>query len=289
MSVSETITKKSASNLAMAFVLLPKDRAEAMARLYAFCRQVDDVADEETLPVATRQSELNRWRQDLQRAYSNHEPSIPVIQELKPVIHTYKLPALHFEEIIQGVEMDLSVTRYASFNELDTYCYRVASAVGLLSIEIFGYQDRERCREYAIHLGKALQLTNILRDIRNDAERGRVYVPTSALQQFGVTEKQILENQFSPNFRSLASSLAERATGFYRNAHQTLPTQDRRSMVAAELMGAVYWNLLRKIERANFNVLTPSPIKLPKRDKVLLALRTWLRMAFHPQRPNYGW
>ncbi|MEI6781345.1 MAG: squalene/phytoene synthase family protein, partial [Verrucomicrobiota bacterium] len=176
MQESRTITRKSASNLALAFVLLPKAKRDGMSALYAFCREVDDVADDESLPVPQRREQLGAWRADVRRACGTETPQFAVNRELQPVIHQYHLPFTNFDALLQGVEMDLDIKRYESYEELELYCYRVASVVGLLSIEVFGYRN-PACREYAICLGKALQLTNILRDVRSDAERGRIYLP----------------------------------------------------------------------------------------------------------------
>ena len=172
--VSEQITKKSASNLALAFILLPREKREAMAALYAFCREVDDVADEEDEPVDVRRERLEEWREDIRAACADGQPRFPVNREIQPVAHRFGLPVELFEELIRGCEMDLDTKRYQTFEDLDLYCYRVASVVGLLSIEIFGYAN-PACKDYAVYLGKALQLTNILRDVRTDAELGRIY------------------------------------------------------------------------------------------------------------------
>jgi phytoene synthase len=183
--------------------------------------------------------------------------------------------------------MDLAIKSYANFEELEQYCYRVASVVGLLSIEIFGYSN-PACRDYAVYLGKALQLTNILRDVRSDAERGRIYLPLSELTRFQVTPEEILRAEYSPRFRNLAESVAQRARHFYQQASLTLPAADRRSMVAAEVMGSVYWRLLRKLERQQFDVFGPKPTRLNKGQKILLILRTGLRAASGAMAPNYG-
>jgi phytoene synthase len=159
--------------------------------------------------------------------------------------------------------------------------------VGLLSIEIFGYRD-PKCKDYAIHLGKALQLTNILRDVRSDAERGRIYLPLSELAKFKVTSEEILRHEYSPRFRDLAASVAARAKHFYQQARVTLPAVDRKSMVAAELMGSVYWRLLRKLEGRQFDVFGPKLTRLNKGHKLLLILRTGLRVASGAVSPNYG-
>ena len=183
--------------------------------------------------------------------------------------------------------MDLDIKRYEDYEQLELYCYRVASVVGLLSIEVFGYQD-PACRDYAVYLGKALQLTNILRDVRSDAERGRIYLPLSELARFQVSPEEILRLEYSPRFFELANSVAQRARHFYRLARETLPAADRRSMVAAELMGAVYWRLLRKLERRRFAVFGPELTRLNKGQKVLLILRSWWRFVARATSPNYG-
>lgn len=285
--VSEQITQRSASNLALAFVMLPKEKRAGMSALYAFCREVDDVADEETVPVETRRTQLAQWRADIQLACSGGQPQFPVNRELQPFIVAHRLPFSLFDELIRGVEMDLDVTRYETWEQLEQYCYRVASVVGLLSIEIFGYTN-PACRDYAIHLGQALQLTNILRDVGNDAARGRIYLPLAELRRHQVTEAEILAGQASPHFHQLAQTVAARAREHYARALATLPPEDRKAMVAAELMGAVYWRLLRKLEQHDFPVLSATPTKLHKLQKLALILRTWYRSATGALAPNYG-
>jgi phytoene synthase len=287
MQESRTITRKSASNLALAFVLLPKAKRDGMSALYAFCREVDDVADDESRPVPQRREQLAAWRTDVRRACGTEPPQFAVNRELQPVIQRYHLAFEHFDALLQGVEMDLDIKRYENYEQLDLYCYRVASVVGLLSIEVFGYQD-PACREYAVCLGKALQLTNILRDVRSDAQRGRIYLPLSELARFKVSPEEILRLEYSPRFFELASSVAQRARHFYRLARETLPAADRRSMVAAELMGSVYWRLLRKLEQQRFDVFGPELTRLNKGQKALLILRSWLRFISGAMSPNYG-
>jgi len=287
MQESRSITRKSASNLALAFILLPKPKRDGMTALYAFCREVDDVADDESVPVDERRLQLGRWRVDIERACSGGTPEFSVNRELQPVIATHRLPFALFDELLRGVEMDLDIKRYATFDQLEEYCYRVASAVGLLSIEIFGYKNTA-CRSYADHLGKALQLTNILRDVRTDAERARIYLPLSELARFEVSETEILRFQYSERFGRLATAVAERARNHYRLAREFLPVEDRRSMCAAELMGSVYWRLLRKLERQQFDVFGPEPTRLSKGQKLLLIARTWYRVLSGALTPNYG-
>ena len=285
--VSQSITRKSASNLALAFVLLPRPKREGMAALYAFCRQVDDVVDEESRPVAERRAQLAAWREDIRLACAGGAPQLRVNQELLPVIQRHQLPFALFDELLRGVEMDLDIRRYATYSELEQYCYRVASVVGLLSIEVFGYRN-PACRDYAVHLGRALQFTNILRDVRSDAERGRIYLPGEELERCGVSPEEVLRFQYSPRFRALAERVAERARGDYHQARLALPAEDRRSMIAAELMGAVYWQLLRRLEARQFDVFGPHPIRVGKGRKLALILRTWFRLWSGASTPNYG-
>jgi 15-cis-phytoene synthase len=286
-SQSRTITRKSVSNLALAFILLPKARREAMSALYAFCREVDDIADNDSVPTEKRRADLAAWREDVQRACSGLAPEFAVNRELQPVIAQYHLPFAHFDELIRGVEMDLDIKRYQTYDELEQYCFRVASVVGLLSIEIFGYKN-PACRDYAIYLGKALQLTNILRDVRADAARGRIYLPLGELERCRVSPGEILRGAWSERFEQLAQGGAAQARKFYSLARQTLPEADRRSMAAAELMGSVYWRLLRKLERGHFQVFGPHPTRLGKGQKTLLIVRTWCRLVLGVAVPNYG-
>ena len=258
-----------------------------MSALYAFCREVDDAADDETVPLDQRRKTLSAWRADIDRACAGRAPNRRVIQELQSFIFQHKLPFQLFDELIQGVEMDLEIKRYETYEDLEKYCYRVASVVGLLSIEIFGYTD-PLTRQYADALGKALQLTNILRDVRSDAERGRIYLPRTQLARYGVTEEEILKFKYSERFYALASDVAQHARAFYQQARQTLPEQDRRSMAAAELMGSVYWRLLRKLELQRFDVFGPNPTRLSTGQKLLLILRTWYRMLSGAVVTNYG-
>jgi phytoene synthase len=287
METSAAITRRSGSNLALAFILLPKPRRQGMATLYAFCREVDDVADEDARPVAERARLLSEWRTDVHLACTGGSPRFLVNRELQPVIHQYALRFELFDELIRGCEMDLTQTRYATYAELEHYCYRVACVVGLLSIEVFGHSDAG-CREYAVHLGHALQLTNILRDVRRDAERGRIYLPAEELRNQGVADEEILRGAYSDRYRRAAEAVAARAHERYRLARVTLPAADRRSMIAAELMGSVYWRLLEKLERAQFDVFSARTVRLNKAQKVGLILRTWFRISSGARVPNYG-
>ncbi|HEY3762736.1 MAG TPA: presqualene diphosphate synthase HpnD [Verrucomicrobiae bacterium] len=286
MQHSRAITKKSASNLALAFVLLPKEKRDAMSALYAFCREVDDVADDESVPAEQRRAQLVDWRSDIRRACENQSPQFPVNREIQPVIQKYSLPYRLFDELIQGCEMDLNTNRYENFEALEKYCYHVASVVGLLSIEIFGYKN-PITRDYAVSLGKALQLTNILRDVKTDAERGRIYLPLDEMRKFGVTPDEILQSKYSDRFQKLAGAIATRAKNFYQIAQRTLPAEDRKSMVAAELMSSVYWKLLQQLQKKSFDVFD-EPVRLSKPHKLLLIFLAWTRFATGSTVPGYG-
>ena len=287
MQHSHALTRKSASNLALAFVLLPREKRDAMSALYAFCRAVDDVADEDVVPVETRRQQLAAWRADIRRASEGQTPEFVLNQEFQPVIQQFQLPFDLMNELIQGCEMDLDTLRYENYEHLELYCYRVASVVGLMSLKIFGCRQ-PASHDYAVYLGKALQLTNILRDVKTDAARGRIYLPQTELKQFGVSEAEILGSRYSENYFALASSVAARARHFYELARKTLPPEDRPAMVAAELMGSVYWQLLLKLERGRFNVFGAKPLKLSKPHKLALILQAWLRLLSGTKTSQYG-
>lgn len=267
MSYVVKVTQKSASNLAFAFCALPKDKRLDMSALYAFCREIDDVVDEENVPIEQRKERLALWRNDLITIYNKGQPSLEVNRELKPVISKYNIPFELFDELLKGVEMDLEIKRYKSFEDLDLYCYRVASVVGLLSIEIFGYKNN-LSRDFAVHLGKAFQLTNILRDVRNDAERGRIYIPLDLLQQHGLLEQDILNGVYSQSYYRVASEIAKKSAYHYKQARNLLSDEDKKSMIAAELMGEIYWRLLKILRKKQYNVFTEKRIKLSKLEKI---------------------
>jgi len=210
-----------------------------------------------------------------------------VNRELQPFIQLHRLPFGLFDELIKGCEMDLERHRYGDFEQLRQYCHRVASVVGLLSIEIFGY-TRPQCRDYAVELGQALQLTNILRDVGGDAQRGRIYLPQSVLRECHVDEDEVLRGEYSDRFARAAGIVAGRARDHYGRARRLLPPEDRRAMVAAELMGSVYWRLLLKLESTGFAVLQRGRIRLSKPQKLGLILAAWWRHARRSTRPAYG-
>jgi 15-cis-phytoene synthase len=245
-----TITRQSKSNLALAFVSLGRERKRDMTVFYAFCRVIDDIADSAELNAVEKRVRLAKWRQML-RAESPDEPLLA--RDMRRLIDKYLLPREMLEEIIAGVEMDLSILRYPTFEELRVYCYRVASAVGLVSIEIFGYRD-SRCKQYAVELGLALQMTNIIRDVGKDLQNGRIYLPQEDLARFHYSETELAERRYNERFVHLMQFEARRARQFFARAAEALPAADRRAMAPAEIMGSVYRGLLRRIELDKFRV-----------------------------------
>ncbi len=244
------ITRDSKSNLALAFISLGRERRQDMTVFYAFCRVIDDIADENDQPPDQKRVRLTDWRKWI-REPGPGEPKLA--QELRVLLRKYRIAPGMPEEIIAGVEMDLEKSRYANWEELRLYCYRVASAVGLVSIEIFGYKNPQT-REYAIQLGLALQTTNIIRDVRKDLENGRIYLPGEEMAKFNYAEADLRAKTYDDRFTRLMQFQADRAHGFFDKAAALLPREDRKSMVAAEIMHSIYRALLRKIERDRFRV-----------------------------------
>jgi|KBSSwiStaDraftv2_1062776.scaffolds.fasta_scaffold467975_2 phytoene synthase len=279
-SASARLTRQSGSSFYYAFLILPEARRRAIYALYAFCRVVDDCVDE---PDGEREAGLARWTAELDRAYAGR-PETELGRELAETVARFPIPRGAFEEIVAGCRMDLTTRRYATFADLRVYCERVASAVGLASIEIFGYDD-PRTRDYAVELGLALQLTNILRDIAPDARRDRIYLPLEDLQRYGVSEAEMLAAVAdqgaprSPGLRSLLAFEAERARSHYAAAARALPDRDRHAMRAAEIMGAVYRAVLEEWARRGHPVAGPR-IQLSKPRKLWIALRTLARDAW---------
>lgn len=249
---SESIVKASGSNLAFAFSVLPKEKRADMRVFYAYCRVVDDIVDDGDLPVEERRQRLNQWRALVRGEAAEVRPGLEC--ELQDLQQRYDLSPQSLLEIIDGMEMDLETpVRYESFEDLQKYCYRAASAVGLVSIEIFGY-ERERTKDYAELLGYALQLTNILRDVAEDAQVGRIYLPREDMERFGYGEDELLAGKYDARFFALAEFIASRAEDFYAEAEAALPEVDRESMKCSELMRVIYQQLLEKMKADQFRV-----------------------------------
>jgi squalene synthase HpnD len=280
---SDAITQSAKSNLALSFASLPKAERRAMSIFYAFCRVVDDVADSTELPIEEKQRQLGEWRKEVRRAYMD-TPLTPLGREMAQIIRTYLIAPTPLEEILSGMEMDMTFLRYQTFAELEQYCYRVASAVGLVSIDIFGCRHPQT-RDYAVALGMAFQLTNILRDVKKDASFGRIYLPLDELSSFGVTEADIMKGRFNENMRQLFRFQHHRARHYYAKAHRLMVPSDRPKLLAAEIMRENYEELLNLIERRNFDVMT-EPVKLSKLMKYFyLPSRAKRREKRAPGRP----
>lgn len=264
---------QSGSSFYYSFLFLPTERRQAITALYAFCREVDDVVDENTDPQVARAS-LAWWRSEIARMMQD-QPTHPVTRALSPHVKTYGLQMDDLVAVIDGMEMDLSQTRYLDFKGLEHYCWHVASVVGLLSARIFGLTD-PRTLQYAEKLGLAFQLTNIIRDVGEDARRDRIYLPVSELQQFEVPASDILNAKHSDRFERLMRFQAERAQRYYDEAFALLPAQDRRAQRAGLIMAAIYRALLHEIERDGFRVLQHR-ISLTPLRKLWIAWKTWVR------------
>lgn len=276
------------SNFAYSFSLLPRDERSAIKTIYDFCRYTDDLVDEdvqlnipgidlrEEMKIERKRIRLQWWRNEVEKCYAGTSRH-PILASLHKVIARFKIPKQYFLTLIDGVEMDLVRNRYETFGELREYCYAVASIVGLITIEIFGYKF-EATKDYAIDLGIALQLTNILRDVRKDAAMGRIYIPQRDLQRFGVKEQDLLEGNYNLAFINLMKYEVARARSYYASARNKLARNERFTLFAAQIMDAIYFRLLRKIELAEFNVFQKR-ITVSAPHKLLIALKFWFRSA----------
>lgn len=266
-------TRESGSSFTLSFAFLPKAKRDAMTALYAFCREVDDVVDECT-DYQIAQTKLGWWKQEIEQLFLA-TPQHPVTQALQPIIKTYGLQKTHFIEIIDGMQMDTQYNRYADFEQLGVYCFRVASVVGLLSAQIFGYTNPATL-QYAHDLGMAFQLTNIIRDVGEDARRGRIYIPLDELERGRVTEQQLLNSEATPQMQALLLKQIARAELFYDKALQQLPHEDKKAQLPGLMMAAIYRTLLQEIKQ-DPNLVLNHKIALPPFRKLTLALGTWFK------------
>jgi 15-cis-phytoene synthase len=270
----EMLTRRASSNFYWGFRLLPHDRRRALCAVYAFCRAADDLADEPGRGTDPRRL-LARWREELERAYAGR-PVHPVGVALADTVARFAIPREHFDAVIAGVEMDLDRDRYETWEgDLEQYCYRVAGAVGLVCIEIFGYRDAS-ARQYAVELGLAFQLTNILRDVADDAQRGRIYLPRADLKRFGCREEDILVGHCTEAFRQVMAFECARAGEHYGRARFLLAEEDRQSLAPAEAMRLIYEQLLRRIMLRHYDVFGPK-VRLTRPEKAGLAVAAWMR------------
>jgi 15-cis-phytoene synthase len=269
------------SNFLLPILFLPPPKREAIETIYAFCRYSDDIVDDEA-DVKEKYRRLLAWTNELQLALRGVS-RFAMLNKLVSVIQKFHIPTQHFLDLLKGMEMDLMKDRYATFGELEQYCYRAASTVGLICAEVFGYHH-QRTKQYAVNLGIALQLTNILRDIKTDAKKGRIYLPKEDLERFGYSEEELMNSVYNDRFRALMKFECGRAHDYYRTAKSCLAEDDKPLFTAARAMGNIYYLLLLRIERANYDVFSKrirlaSPVKLLV--AMILRLRNKLPKNFH--------
>ncbi|MGB0909194.1 MAG: presqualene diphosphate synthase HpnD [Nitrospirales bacterium] len=274
----KNLTQKSGSNFYYSFLFLPSHRRDLMYTVYAFCREVDNAVDDP--PMGSDPLEqLGAWRKEVSSAYEG-TPSFPVTISLAHHLKQVDIPQSYFQDLIVGMEMDLTIKRYATFDDLYPYCYRVASVVGLICLKVFGTRSPE-AMAYAENLGLAFQLTNILRDVSTDAAQDRIYVPQEDLHRFGYLESDLIARKHTPQFIEFMKFECERARMYYANAQQilqTLPLTDRRTLIVAEIMRGVYSRILDKIEASNYQVFGPR-VSLPPLKRLGIATTIWLRSS----------
>jgi phytoene synthase len=270
------------TSFAYSFLALSRDRREAITAVWDFCRAVDDEVDEHVeRPIAERRAGLQRWRDEVAACFEDGRPQTPQGRALQVVASRWPVQRLPFEQLIDGCAMDLEPQPFATFCDLRGYCYKVASTVGLICIEIFGYEN-PATRQYAEELGLALQLTNILRDVPSDLARGRLYIPLDELAAHGVTEEALRQGRLTPAISALLERQAHRARDQFARAEACLPPEDARRLVAARIMGAIYRDLLARIAARDHDVFTER-VRVPKFHKARLAVATWMRTMAFPQ------
>ena len=271
---AKEISKKSKSSFYYAFNLLPEDKRDAMNTVYAFCRKTDDIVDENSDSTDLKYEKLRKWRIEFEKSFSGHS-EFSLLNKLGTTISKFNIPLDPFFELIKGMEMDLQKDRYKSFEDLQLYCYRVASTVGLMCIEIFGYKHPST-KQFAIDLGIALQMTNILRDIGKDAKNGRIYLPQEDLIKFNYSEQEILSLVYNDNFKDLMIYESGRAKQYFNSATAHLDLDDKKTMFAARAMQHIYYKMLENIIAADYDVYN-NDIKVSKFEKVGIALGVWVK------------
>jgi phytoene synthase len=271
---AKEIAKGSKSSFYYAFSLLPAPKRDAMNAVYAFCRETDDIVDEGNDPDDIKYERLRKWRIEFENALKGAS-SYQLLNKVGAIIKQFNLPVEPFFELIIGMEMDLQKKRYLKFEDLAEYCYRVASTVGLMCIGIFGYKHSST-KEYAVNLGLAMQMTNILRDVKTDADNGRIYLPQEDLSRFNYSEKEIMEAKYNSNFVSLMQFEAERAHGFFTKADESLDKDDKSNLFAAHAMQKIYQKLLYKLEKEKFEVYSKR-IRVNKFEKGAISIGAWLK------------
>lgn len=245
-----------------------------MNTVYAFCRKTDDIVDDDSIPKKIREERLSTWRRNLEISL-NGNSEVNLLNQVGRCIHDFNIPIKPFFDLIEGMEIDLKKNRFEDFKELKNYCYKVASTVGLMTIPIFGYKNK-KTESYALNLGIALQLTNIIRDIKTDALRGRIYLPLEDLKRFNYSEKDLFDSLYNEEFIKLMKFQTARARSFYKLANKFLNEEDKATMFTARAMQYIYYRLLDKIEHENYNVFK-SKIRVSNLNKVIIALMVWFK------------
>lgn len=269
------ITKQSKSNFLYSFLLLPKEKNDAINTVYAFCRKTDDIVDNDNESLEKKYSLIKEWRNEFEKALISGDSKFSLLNNVNAIIKKFNIPAEPFFDLIKGMEMDLRKNRYHTFTELADYCFKVASTVGLMSIEIFGYNN-PRTKDFAINLGIALQLTNILRDIKTDAQHGRIYIPLEDLRRFKYSESDLLNFRYNDDFIKLMKYECDRARYFYNEANRSLTKEDKGLMFAARIMEHIYFRVLKKIEKRNYNVFEKK-VRVSNIKKILITAGVYLK------------
>ncbi|MBZ0182954.1 MAG: presqualene diphosphate synthase HpnD [Melioribacteraceae bacterium] len=274
MDEAKEIAKKSKSSFYYAFNLLPESKRDAMNTVYAFCRETDDIVDENSFSDDQKWDKLTKWRIELEKAlYGNSDYNL--LNKLSKIIQQFNIPLEPFFELIKGMEMDIQKKTYLTTEDLVQYCYRVASTVGLMCIEIFGYKNKST-RDYAINLGVALQLTNIMRDVKKDADFGRIYLPKNDMEKFNYSETDLMSNIYNPNFIELMKYEGERAEYYFNKANSNLDLEDKPALFAARAMQHIYYKLLQKLHAEKYDVFN-NKINVSKFDKTAIAVGVWAK------------
>jgi phytoene synthase len=274
--IAKEISKKSNSSFYYAFNLLPSAKRDAMNTVYAFCRQTDDIVDEGNDPASLKYEKLRKWRIELEKSFSGHSEYL-ILNKLSSTIQKFNIPLEPFFELFKGMEMDLQKNRYLTFDDLQLYCYRVASTVGLMCVEIFGYKHAST-RDFAVNLGIALQLTNILRDIKKDSKNGRIYLPQEDLKKFNYNENDILNQTYNSNFTEMMKYESDRAKEYFDKATASLNIEDKAEMFAARAMQHIYYKMLGKIVDVDYDVYNNN-IKVPTLQKVGISVGVWAKYS----------
>lgn len=271
------ITQKSKTNFLYSFSLLPKEKYEAINTVYAFCRHTDDIVDNEEDSTDLRYQKIREWRDEFERSLTG-KSKYSLLNQVNKIIRNFNIPVEPFFELIKGMESDLQVSRYKDFETLYHYCFRAAATVGLMCIEIFGYKT-ENAKQYAVNLGIALQLTNILRDIKYDAMNGRIYLPAEDLKRFGYTEDDLMNFRYNESFIELMKFECKRARGYFEKANDCFVKEDRKLLFPARIMQKIYFNILEKIEKMNYNVFKKKA-KVSKLKKIYYTLGVFVKYKF---------